>query len=264
MRKGFQLLPLLLVFLVASGCGKKQEIEKLQAELQLKSDQIVQLEQQVGHLQATNNSLLDRMSDLSIVSKTGAESIKQSLESLSDQYDFIQDLTTKVQSKDSLNLALVLNLKRSLSDINDEDVQVEVRGGKVHVSISDKMLFASGSTRLGNRAEEVLNKIASVINDHSELDVMIEGHTDNVPIENNRVEDNWDLSVLRATAVARMLEEDYYVDPTRLTAAGRSFYAPIADNNSSSGRAANRRTEIVIMPQLDQFFQLLEAPALAD
>ena len=264
MKKSIQLLTLFLVVLTLSACGKKKEIERLQGELQDKTDQIVQLEQQLSHAQQTNNSLLDRMSDLSVISKTGAESIKQSMENLSDQYNFIQDLTQKVQSKDSLNLALILNLKRSLSDINDEDVQVEVRGGKVHVSISDKMLFSSGSARLSSRAMEVLNKIATVLNDHNDLDVMVEGHTDNVPISNSCVEDNWDLSVRRATAVVRTLQEEYFVSPSRLTAAGRSEYAPIADNSSTDGRNQNRRTEIVITPKLDQFFKLLESPPLAN
>ena len=133
---------------------KNTEAEKLKSELALKSDQVTQLKQQIDHLQKTNGSLLDRMSDLSVVSKAGAKSIEKSLESLSTQYDFIQDLTTKIQTKDSINLALVLNLKRSLSNINDEDILVEVRGGLVHVSISDKLLFKSG--RSTNRRTEIV------------------------------------------------------------------------------------------------------------
>ncbi len=257
------ILAALLLAAVFSACNKKK-ITGLERELELKTEQVAQLEQQLEHLQFTNASLLDRMSDLSVVNKAGAQSIQRSLENINQQYSFIQDLTTKIQSKDSLNLALVMNLKRSLSDVNDDDVQVEVRGGVVYVSISDKLLFRSGSSRLSEEAYRVLGKIATVINDHDELDVLVEGHTDNVPMNNACLDDNWDLSVMRATSVVRVLEEEYYVDPKRLTAAGRSEHLPKADNSTSSGRSLNRRTEIVITPKLDQFFQLLEAPAVAD
>ena len=241
---------------------KGKEVEKLKSELALKSDQVTQLKQQIDHLQKTNGSLLDRMSDLSIVSKAGAKSIEKSLESLSNQYDFIQDLTTKIQTKDSLNLALVLNLKRSLSNINDEDILVEVRGGLVHVSISDKLLFKSGSSTISRDAREVLGKIAGIINDHEDLEVMVEGHTDDIPMNNDCIADNWDLSVKRATAVVRMLQNDHYVEASRMTAAGRSEFVPKSDNETALGRSANRRTEIVLAPRMDQFFKLLEAPEL--
>lgn len=252
---------ILPLFFLSSCTGKyKQQIEILKTEAGLKDDKIAQLEQQVEHLQSTNGSLLDRMADLSIVSKAGAESINESLKSLSQQYDFIQDLTTKMQSKDSLNLALVMNLKRSLMDINDDDVQVEVRGGLVHVSISDKLLFASGSTDISSRADEVLGKIATVVNDHDDLDIIVEGHTDDVPITNSCMDDNWDLSVLRATSVVRALEKEHFVDPSRMSAAGRSEFRPKSDNGTTNGRSQNRRTEIVITPKLDQFFKLMEGP----
>ena len=241
----------------------KEKISELENQVKLKDEQIVLLEEQVDNLQGTNSALLDRMSDLSIISKSGAESINESLKNLSQQYGFIQDLTTKMQRKDSLNLALVMNIKRSLTDVNDEDVHVEVRGGKVHVSISDKMLFRSGSAKLSGQAQTVLEKIASVINDHSDLEILVEGHTDDVPINNSCTKDNWDLSVMRATAVVRSLEKDHYVSPDRLIAAGRSEFIPKVDNLDAANRALNRRTEIVIMPRLDQFFKLLESPDLA-
>ncbi len=255
-------LPFLLLLLFSS-CNKKK-VTSLERELALKNDQVEMLQQQLNNLQSTNASLLDRLSDLSVVNKAGAESIQKSLESMSQQYSFIQDLTTKIHAKDSLNLALVMNLKRSLSDINDEDVQVEVKGGVVYVSLSDKLLFRSGSSRLTSEARDVLGKIAMVVNDHRDLNVMVEGHTDNVPINNSCIDDNWDLSVKRATSVVRVLEEEYYVSPERMTAAGRADYVPKADNSTSTGRAQNRRTEIIITPKLDQFFKLLEAPVLRD
>lgn len=250
------LIPIFALFLLCTSCENK--------ELNLKDQQINQLQEQIEIMKSTNAGLLDRMSDLSVVSKTGAESIQKSLENISRQTAYIEDLNKKVQSKDSVNLALVMNLKRSLSDINDSDIQVEVRGGLVHVSISDKLLFKSGSSMINAKAKEVLGKIASVINDHYELEVMVEGHTDNVPMNNGCIEDNWDLSVKRATAVVRSLANDHYVDPTRLTAAGRSSYIPKEDNETADGRSKNRRTEIIIQPRLDQFFQLLEEPETLD
>jgi len=254
---------LLLTAFSFSACNKSK-VEGLEQQVSEKDKQIQQLEDQVKHLQFTNASLLDRMSDLSIVSKEGATSIRESLENINQQYQFIEDLTTKLQQKDSLNLALVMNLKRSLSDMNDEDVKVEVRGGVVHVSISDQLLFRSGSSKITDRANEVLAKVATVVSDHQDLNLMVEGHTDDIPIANSCVKDNWDLSVKRATAVVRVLEEEHYVDPARMIAAGRADKLPKADNDTEAGRSLNRRTEIVIMPRLDQFFQLMEPPVVAN
>ncbi len=246
-----------VVFVVAaSGCGRKQQMAQ-------KDAQILQLQQQLDHFQSANTSLLDRLSDLSVVTKAGAESIQQSLENINRQYGFIEDLTRQIHHKDSINLALVTNIKRSLDNIHDEDVYVEVRGGVVHVSISDKLLFQSGSAALSKQARHVLGKIATVVNDHHDLDVLVEGHTDNVPIENACTADNWDLSVRRATAVVRALQTEHFISPDRLTAAGRGEHQPKASNEDATGRSLNRRTEIVISPRLDQFFKLLESPALA-
>jgi chemotaxis protein MotB len=250
-------------FMLLTACNQSK-IEQLEREISIKDEQITQLEEQIEQLNYTNSSLLDRMSDLSIVSKAGAESIQQSLENINKQYDFIQELTTKMQHKDSLNLALVMNLKRSLADVNDEDIQVEVKGGVVYVSIADRLLFNSGSSKVTEEAEEVLGKVADVINDHDDLQVIVEGHTDNVPISNSCIEDNWDLSVKRATSIVRILQEDHFVDPERLVASGRSEYSPKSENDTDYGKSTNRRTEIIISPSLDQFFKLLEAPALKD
>ncbi|MEM8585976.1 MAG: OmpA family protein [Bacteroidota bacterium] len=250
---------LLLGLLTTTACNN-QEVDRLQTEVRLKSEQLDQVQNQLDAMTATNTSLLDRMEDLSVISTEGATSIRESLESINAQTGYIQEMGRALDRKDSLNLALVMNLKRSLDDVNDQDVQVEVRGGKVHVSISDQMLFGSGSARINPRAEEVLGKVAAVLNDHGNLNVLIEGHTDNVPIDNNRFNDNWDLSTQRATAVVRKLVNDFYVDPARLTAAGRAEFDPRGDNNSETGRAQNRRTEIVILPGLDEFFELLESP----
>ena len=242
----------------------QKEIATLKTQLVNRDGQVNQYEAQIGNLQATNKSLLGRMEDLSIIGKEGAESINKSLDNISKQYDFIENLSNKIQSKDSLNLALVMNIKRSLADINDEDVQVEVKGGVVYVSISDKLLYKSGSSKITMKAEEVIGKIATVVNDHEHLNILVEGHTDDVPMSNNCVTDNWDLSVKRATSVVRMLQQEYFVAPERLTAAGRSEFVPREMNTTPEGRSANRRTEIIITPKLDQFFELLEDPIIAD
>ncbi len=240
---------------------RDQEIGSKTSEIDAKNRMIQQLETQIENLQRTNTSLLDRMADLSVISKEGAESIKKSLESINAQTKYIQELTSNIQAKDSLNLALVMNLKRSLNDINDQDVQIEVRGSVVYVSIADKLLFRSGSAEISPRAEVVLGKVAKIINDYKDFEVMVEGHTDNVPINTTCVSDNWELSVRRATAVTRVLQTKHGVAPERLTAAGRSEYVPKTTNSTADGRSINRRTEIVLKPKLDQFFKLLEAPA---
>ena len=142
--------------------------------------------------------------------------------------------------------------------MSDEDIEINVEKGVVYVSISDKLLFRSGSYTVTSRAKEVLGKVAKVVNDKPELEFMVEGHTDNVPIKIDGIQDNWDLSVKRATAVVRILEKDFGVIPSRMTAAGRSYYLPIADNDTASNRAKNRRTRIVVLPKLDQFYDLIE------
>ena len=218
------------------------------------------LQAELDYLKKTNTNLLDRLSDLSIVSKEGAVSIKKSLETVNRQSSYINEMTKSIQRKDSTNLVLIMNLKRSLADINDQDVNIEVKKGVVYVSLSDKLLFNSGSSNVKPSAEVVLGKIAAVVNDHRELDILIEGHTDDDPIATSCIQDNWDLSVKRATSVARVLQRKYNVEPSRMTAGGRSEYIPKMDNASDYGKSINRRTEIIILPKLDQFFELMTIP----
>ena len=219
------------------------------------------LDQQMVYYQSTNTNLLDRLTDLSVVSKTGAESIRKSLEAINDQNKYIKDLTSAMRAKDSMNLALVMKLKRSLVDLNDEDVTIEVKKGVVYISLSDKLLFKSGSYVINQEAENVLGKIARVLHDHKNLEILVEGHTDNVPVSTSVLTDNWDLSVYRATSVVRMLQTKYGITPERMTAGGRSEYVPKTTNVTVEGKAVNRRTEIIILPQLDQFFELLDPTA---
>lgn len=245
----------------------KNEVSDLQGQIKLKDGDITNeraklkaLEDEIAYLKRTNTNLLDRLSDLSIVSKDGAESIKKSLDALNRQSSYIQDLNSNLRRKDSLNLALVMALKRSLENINDEDVNIEVKKGVVYVSLSDKMLFKYGSYDITSQAESVLGKIAKVVNDRKDFDILVEGHTDNIPYNSASVlEDNWDLSVKRATSVVRSLQKKYGVAPERMTAGGRGEFVPKVANSDTKSRSVNRRTEIIILPKLDQFFQLFEA-----
>lgn len=238
----------------------KNSLAKANSDLSTEQATSSDLRDQIAFLKENNTNLLDRLSDLSVVSKSGAESIKASLETMNRQNAYIQDLNESIRRKDSLNLALVMKLKRSLADINDEDVQVEVKKGVVYISLSDKLLFGSGSATVTARAEEVLGKIATIVKDHKDFDILVEGHTDTVPIATDCYADNWDLSVKRATSVVRILQDKYEVNPQRMTAGGRGEYLPKADNETSQGRSVNRRTEIIITPKLDQFFDLLAEP----
>jgi len=216
------------------------------------------LEKELANVKANSTTLLNQLSTLSVISTEQSESIKKSLENINAKDVYIMDLQKEMARKDSLNMALVLNLKGALKDVNDEDVQIKVEGSAVFISISDKMLFKSGSYQITPRAKEVLGKVADVIKAQPDIQFMVEGHTDNKPIHTASIKDNWDLSVLRSTAVVRVLQKDYGVDPTRMIAAGRSEYIPVTSNDNSEGRSVNRRTRIVILPQLDQFFKLLE------
>ncbi|HKR06517.1 MAG TPA: OmpA family protein [Bacteroidia bacterium] len=222
------------------------------------SSKMKSMESELANLKANSTTLLTQLSTLSVITTEQSESIKKSLENINAKDVYIMDLQKEMARKDSLNMALVLNLKGALKDVNDEDVQIKVEGSAVFISISDKMLFKSGSYQITPRAKEVLGKVADVIKAQPQIQFMVEGHTDNKPIATASIKDNWDLSVLRATAVVRVLQKNYGVDPTRMIAAGRSEYIPVTDNDNAEGRSINRRTRIVILPQLDQFFKLLE------
>ncbi len=216
------------------------------------------LTEQNQFLKANNQDLINNIGNLTTLSQKGAENLEMSLESMKEKDIRIQRMQDAVTKKDSVTLALVTSLKGVLGNMSDEDIEINVEKGVVYVSISDKLLFRSGSYTVTSRAKEVLGKVATVVNNKPELEFMVEGHTDNVPIKSDGVVDNWDLSVKRATAVVRILEKDFGVAPARMTAAGRSFYIPIADNDTAANRAKNRRTRIVVLPKLDQFYDLIE------
>lgn len=220
--------------------------------------EIAQLKQQIDFLKNNNTTALKQLQDLSVISSSQAESIKKSLDNIGAKDLYIQDLQSAMARKDSLNMALVMNLKGAIGNLADEDINIKVDKGVVYIDISDKLLFTSGSYSITNKAKEVLGKVAKVLKAQPDIEFMVEGHTDNVPFAKGVLADNWDLSVMRATAVVRMLQNQYQLNPAKIAAAGRAEYLPVAPNDTPAGRASNRRTRIVILPQLDQFFKLLE------
>lgn len=232
--------------------------ETLEREKALLASQIKDLNDQVGYLKSNNNAALRQLEDLSVISATQAESIKKSMENIGAKDAYIQTLQQQMAKKDSLNMALVMNLKGAIGNLDDQDINIKVDKGVVYIDISDKLLFKSGSFDVTERAKEVLGKVALVLKNQPDLEFMVEGHTDNIPYKGGVLTDNWDLSVKRATSIVRILQKQYGLEPAKMAAAGRGEYKPIEDNGTKEGRAANRRTRIVVLPQLDQFFKLLE------
>lgn len=208
----------------------------------------------------SNEKVLNHLKDLSVISGSQAGSINKFLESMGAKDAYIRDLQSAMARKDSMTMALVINLKGALGNLDDKDINIKIDKGVVYIDISDKMLFKTGRYEVTDRAKVVLGKVAKVLLGHPEIEFMVEGHTDNVPYHEGQLADNWDLSVKRATSVVRILQGEYSIPPARMTAAGRGEYVPISDNSTIEGRSVNRRTRIVILPQLDQFFQLLEKP----
>jgi chemotaxis protein MotB len=227
-------------------------------------EQLKAAKDQAQNLQSTNSQVLGRLEDLSVLSGKQAESVQKSLEKLAEKDRYITNLQSAMARKDSLNMALVMNLKGSLTAVGSDDIDIQVEKGVVYISISDKLLFTTGSYEVSSKAMSVLGQVATVLKNQPNIEFMVEGHTDNVAIKGGALRDNWDLSVLRATAVVRLLQNRFGIEPRRMTAGGRAEFAPIANNASASGRAANRRTRIVILPELDQFFQLLNPNTTAE
>jgi len=212
------------------------------------------LQDQVGFLKANNQVLIDNMGNLTELSSKGAENLEKSLESIQEKDLTIRKLNDAITRRDSVNLSLVQSLKGVLGNLDDEDIEISVEKGVVFVSISDKLLFSSGSYNITSRAKTVLGKVAQVVNNKPDFEFMVEGHTDDVPYRKGVLLDNWDLSTKRATAVVRILQNDYGVDPKRMTAAGRAEFVPI----SSTEKSKNRRTRIVVLPKIDQFYSMIE------
>ncbi len=221
---------------------------------------ILSMENEAKNYKESNSQMLGQLKDLSVLSAQQAESINKSLSNIGVKDAYIKNLQAALNRKDSLNLALVINLKGAIGNLDDKDVNIKVDKGVVYVDISDKLLFSSGKYTVSPKAQEVLGKVAKVLESQPDVEFLVEGHTDNVPYHEGVLQDNWDLSVKRATAVVRILQNKYHLNPARMTAGGRSEYVPVDSNDSKDGRAENRRTRIVIIPQLDQFFKILEKP----
>jgi len=265
------LLIMTLAAMTLTSCGTKKKIADLEAknkEIQdLLNTTTVKLNtcltekdalaNQVDFLKKNNSDLINNMGNLTTLTAKGAENLEKSLESLKEKDLKINRLQDALTKKDSVTLALVTSLKREVG-IDDPDININVEKGVVMISIADNLLFKSGSYEVSDKAKGVLAKVAKVINSKPDFECMVEGHTDNVPIKNAILLDNWDLSVKRATSIVRVLHKDLGVSPKQLIPAGRSSYIPLVDNDTPANRAKNRRTRIIIMPKIDQFYDMLE------
>lgn len=247
-----------------SACEREKEklkgdLRAAQATTQSRDAQIDDLKDQIADIRSQRDKQVEQVGDLTVLSQSANENIKETLSQLEAKDKYINAIAAAKTKADSINLALAVNLTTMLKDgIADEDVEVKVDKTVVYINLSDKMLYTSGSSTITSRADEVLGKIAQIVAARPEVEVMVEGYTDNVPISNSCVTDNWDLSVKRATSVVRALQTKHNINPDRLIAAGRGQYNTLASNDTAEGRATNRRTRIIILPKLDQFYDLLD------
>jgi chemotaxis protein MotB len=273
------ILSLAVLTLMASSCVSKKKFASMEAKnkeiqdllnsatvkLNLCNEEksglnvsVTSLKDQLDNLKKNNSDLINNMGNMTTLSTKGAQNIEKALETIREKDLKITRMQDALTKKDSVTLALVTSLKSAVG-ISDPDIEINVEKGVVFISIADKLLFKSGSYMVSDRAKEVLAKVAKVINDKPTFECMVEGHTDNVPFTGNAfLIDNWDLSVKRSTAIVRVLTKDLKVNPKQLIAAGRGEFIPLVDNNSAENRATNRRTRIVILPKIDEFYDMIE------
>jgi chemotaxis protein MotB len=265
-------LILSLAALSLTSCGTKKKIAALEAQnkecqdllnsttvkLNLCMTEKEALANQVDYLKKNNSDLISASKDMTVLSTKGAQNIEKALESIKEKDLKISRMQDALTKKDSVTLALVTSLKSSVG-ISDPDIEINVEKGVVFISIADKLLFKSGSYVVSDRAKGVLAKVAKVVNDKPTFECMVEGHTDNVPYTGNQyLLDNWDLSVKRSTSIVRVLTNELGVNPKQLIAAGRSEFIPLVSNTSAENRATNRRTRIVVLPKIDEFYEMIE------
>ena len=273
MKNKIFMLSLVVAGMLMSSCASKKDLLNCQTEnrtlasnyqdakeqLAASNARVTSLEEQLAQAKR-DYARLQRSLDKSL---TNASQNNVSIEKLVDQINesnqYIRHLVDVKSKSDSLNLVLTNNLTRSLSKEELKEVDVQVLKGVVYISLADNMLYKSGSYEINNRAEQTLSKIAKIIVDYSDYDVLVEGNTDNVPITRENIRNNWDLSCLRASSVVQYLQNRFNVDPKRLTAGGRGEYNPLTTNDTETGKQRNRRTQIIITPKLDQFMELIEA-----
>jgi chemotaxis protein MotB len=265
------ILSVLILSLTLTSCVSKKKFAALEAKQKETQDLLntatVKLNtcltekeayaQQVDFLKKNNSDLINNVGNLTTLTTKGATNLEKSLESLKEKDLKINRLQDALTKKDSVTLALVTSLKREVG-INDPDIKINVEKGVVFISIADNLLFKSGSYEVSSGAKDVLAKVAKVINSKPDFECMVEGHTDNVPFKSSVLLDNWDLSVKRSTSIVRVLQNELGVDPKQLIPAGRSFYIPLVDNDTPANRAKNRRTKIIILPKIDQFYDMIE------
>ena len=283
MKKNVLMMTLLAGALLVSSCASKKDLEncrmdnqnllnenkELNTSYQVTKEQlaaanarVTSLEEQLAQ-QKQAYSRLQRSLDKSLANSSQNNiSIEKLVDQINESNQYIRHLTDLKTKSDSLNMVLTNNLTRSLSKEELKEVDVQVLKGVVYISLADNMLYKSGSYEINSRAAETLSKIAKIIKDYKDYDVLIEGNTDNVPIKRENIRNNWDLSCLRASSVVQALQNQYGVDPKRLTAGGRGEYNPLQSNTSDAGKQRNRRTQIIITPKLDEFMELIgQAPA---
>ena len=275
MKKSVFIMTIAAATMLFGSCASKKDLVACQEEnkalqanytdtkekLAASTARVASLEQQLAQLEKTNKTL-QRSLDKSL---TNANQNNVSIEKLVDQINesnkYIRHLVEVKSKSDSLNMVLTNNLTRSLSKEELKEVDVQVLKGVVYISLADNMLYKSGSYEINDRASETLSKIAKIIKDYKDYDVLIEGNTDDVPIKRENIRNNWDLSCLRASSVVQALQNEYGVDPKRLTAGGRGEYNPLQPNTTEAGKQRNRRTQIIITPKLDEFMELIgQAP----
>lgn len=242
----------------------KQDLTKAENDLsnanttsKLREEQISDLKGQITDLKKLRDQQMTQVEGLTVLSQAANQNIDKTLEQLKQKDQYIHLIQAAKNKTDSMNLALAINLKSNFVDLEDDDVDVKVDKTVVMINLSDKMLYRSGSSRITAQANDVLGKIAKIIMSRPDLEVMVEGYTDNVAINTDCIEDNWDLSVKRSTSVVRVLQKNFGVDPNRMIAAGRGEWNALTTNDNADGRAVNRRTRIILMPKLDQFYDLL-------
>jgi chemotaxis protein MotB len=274
MKKSIFMISLVSVLLMSSCASKKdlvacqEENKALQSNYQETKEQlaasttrVASLEEQIAELRKTNATLQASLDKSLTNTSQNNVSIEKLVDQINESNKYIRHLVEVKSKSDSLNMVLTNNLTRSLSKEELKEVDVQVLKGVVYISLADNMLYESGTYTINKRASETLSKIAKIIKDYKDYDVLIEGNTDNVPIKKQNIRNNWDLSTLRASSVVQALQNDYGVDPKRLTAGGRGEYNPIASNDTEAGKQRNRRTQIIITPKLDEFMDLIgQAP----
>lgn len=238
--------------------NKNDELNQCQGDLTAARTRVTGLEEQLAAERTNLKQLQDALDKCLTASSQGSVNISKLVDEINASNKYIQHLVNLKNKSDSLNMVLTNNLTRSLSRDEMKDVDVKVLKGVVYISLSDNMLYKTGDYQISDRAGETLSKIAKIIKDYKDYEVLVEGNTDNVPISRPNIRNNWDLSALRASSVVMALQEQYGVDPKRLTAGGRGEYNPVAGNDSEAGKTKNRRTEIIVTPKLDQFMDLIE------